>query len=503
MKILLHCGCNGILILVILAIFSISYPFYALAEADAPKETAVEDIQSAVSSDDNVIERTSPEIEIVGRVISLDEQQSDSKIQQRLEKILVASNKYPELSVRVNNGVVELMGTTTDKKYIEWASDIAKNVEGVVALINNIHTQRNSNFTFAYLKAEIYEIWLSVLELVPRVIIGILVLLFFSLISSPLSSWLMTPLNRKNNSHLIHLVLRRAISLFLMLIGVYFFLRIAGLTQFALAIISGTGVIGLILGFAFRDIAENFIASLLISVQRPFRLGDVIAVQGHLGVVQKVTARGTTLVDYDGNHIQIPNAIVYKNIIQNLSANPRLRGKFTIGIGYDASIKLAQDLGVKLMRDHHAVLNDPEPQVLVESLGPSTIVLKVYFWVNSETHSVLKVSSILMRLIMREYERNGITMPDDAREIIFPQGVPVVSGGGALFTVPSEDLLASEGPQEKSSTYHGGHENKPAATAIEQDSIQSFSSDDLSSDTDNIRDQATQARDPEEGKNIL
>jgi small conductance mechanosensitive channel len=502
MRVSVQYFCKHIFVLTIVAIFVVSYSFNTMAEVDTSLKAVGED-ETSQPAEKNVIERVLPEIEIVERVISLEEPQADSKIQQRLEKILLASNKYTDFVVQVNNGVVELTGTTTEKKYIEWASDIARNVEGVVALINNIQVQRTGNFTIAYLKKEIYYIWLSVLDLVPRVIIGFLVLLFFSLISSPLSSWLMTPLNRKNSSHLIHLVLRRAISLFLMLIGVYFFLRIAGLTQFALAIISGTGVIGLILGFAFRDIAENFIASLLISVQRPFRLGDVIQVQGHLGVVQKVTARGTTLVDYDGNHIQIPNAIVYKNIIQNLSANPRLRGKFIIGIGYDASIKLAQDLGVKLMQDHHAVLNDPEPQVLVDSLGASTIVLKVYFWVNSETHSVLKVSSILMRLIMREYEKHGITMPDDAREIIFPQGVPIVTGAQAQIESLPANALTDKNSSETSSSTSDALKEKQAVTVIEQDSIHGVASDDLSSDTDNIRDQATQARAPEEGKNIL
>ena len=97
---------------------------------------------------------------------------------------------------------------------------------------------------------------------------------------------------------------------------------------------SGTGLIGLILGFAFRDIAENFIASLLLSIQRPFKIDDVIEVEGRLGIVKKVTARATTLVDYDGNHIQIPNATVYKNIIKNLTAYPKMRGKVEIGIGY-------------------------------------------------------------------------------------------------------------------------------------------------------------------------
>ena len=119
--------------------------------------------------------------------------------------------------------------------------------------------------------------------------------------------------------------MRRFISILIMLLGVYVFLRLAALTEFAVAVMSGTGLIGLILGFAFKDIAENFISSMLLSIQRPFKIDDVIEVDGRLGVVRKVTARATTLVDFDGNHIQIPNATVYKNVIKNFTANPKMR----------------------------------------------------------------------------------------------------------------------------------------------------------------------------------
>lgn len=447
-------------------------------------------------------------ITTVARVIPLDGRVADEKIQQKIEKILTAAAKYSSLQVEVNSGVVSISGATLERQYIDWATDIAKNIDGVVAVINNLDIENQNYFSVLIIKNELRSMWVSVLEIVPRVIFGFMVLAIFLLLSSPISHWLVLPFNRKASGQLIYEVLRRAISLLFWLLGVYFFLRIAGLTQFALAIISGTGVIGLILGFAFRDIAENFIASLLISAQRPFRLGDVIEVQGHTGVVQKVTARGTTLVDYDGNHIQIPNAIVYKNIIQNLSANPRLRGKFSIGIGYDASIKLAQELGMTIMLDHHAVLKEPEPQVLVDSLSSSAIILKIYFWVDSEAHSVLKVSSILMRLIMRDFEKNGITMPDDAREIIFPNGVQLVDYTPATNPQQSKDSInrtttsalahTSTSPNPLIATTEEKNERN-----IARDSIKDSAPEDISSDTENIRQQANNTRAPEEGKNIL
>ena len=238
------------------------------------------------------------------------------------------------------------------------------------------------------------------------------------------------------------------------------------------------------LGFAFRDIAENFIASLLLSVQRPFKIDDVIEVDGRIGIVKKVTARATTLVDYDGNHIQIPNATVYKNTIKNLTANPKMRGHFTIGIGYDNDIRGAQSLAISVIKNQNSVLSDPPPQVLVDNLGSATINFTVYFWVNGEQYSIVKVASQLMRELINSFTQHNISMPDDARERV-------------LLNSQGEDIYptASEAKTEK--TKKKPHTQKHKNTEHEH------SIDDVSSDTDDIREQADESRDPEQGKNII
>ncbi|MEM5497701.1 mechanosensitive ion channel family protein [Paraglaciecola mesophila] len=337
--------------------------------------------------------------------------------------------------------------------------------------------------------ADVILLWHNFVMALPMLTLGLVFFIICYALAKPISTLLVRPIGYVSQSELIRLVTRRTISLLIILLGLYVFLRFAGLSEFAIAIVSGTGVMGLILGFAFRDIAENFISSLLLSVQKPFKIDDVIEVQGQLGIVKQVTARATTLVDFDGNHIQIPNATIYKNIIRNLTANPKMRGKFTIGIGYDSSILEAQQLATKVLCSQNTILQDPEPQVLVDELGSSTVNLKVYFWIDAQQYSLLKVSSMLMRLIMREFERNNISMPDDAREIIFPQGVPVhqISSGKSDSSYGSQALRPLPANNE----------------AIEQDSDAIEHQDDLSSDTHDIRQQAKQARDPEQGQNIL
>ncbi len=317
----------------------------------------------------------------------------------------------------------------------------------------------------------------------PQIGLGIVLLLSFYFLSAPISRWFVKPLTYAHSSALIQLVMRRVISAIVTLFGFYLFLRLVGLGGFAIALLSGTGVAGLIIGFAFKDIAENFMSSLLLSIQKPFKLGEVIEVSGHLGVVKQVTARATTLVDFDGNHIQIPNATVYKNTIRNLTANPNTRGKFIIGIGYDNDPSVAQDIGLQVLTKMDVILAEPEPQVLVQELGSSTYNLAVYFWTNTHQHSLLKVRSLAMKNMMKAFSNANISMPDDAREIIFPQGI-TINRDVEEHGVASGNIAAKQ-------------------QAVVNDSKDLPEGDDLTSDNDDIRKQAAQARAPEQGDNIL
>lgn len=316
-----------------------------------------------------------------------------------------------------------------------------------------------------------------VLDKLPSILVGLIIFVTFFWLSKPVANFISKPLTKTTTNSLIQLVIRRTMSLLIVLIGLYIFLRLVGLTQFAVALLSGTGVLGLIVGFAFKDIAENFLSSLLLSIQRPFKLGDIIEVEGYLGVVKKMTSRATTLVDFNGDHIQLPNSTIYKNAIRNLTANPYIRVSIDIGIGYDADFDYAQSLATNIMKQQPAVLADPEPQALIDSLGSSTCNLRLYFWINSEINSRLKVASVLMKKVVETFLAENVAMPDDARErIILSQNI--------------EDTSPS--PKQNKSTLV----NNPD---IELNGF----NDDTSSDHDDIREQAAKARDPEEGDNIL
>ena len=79
----------------------------------------------------------------------------------------------------------------------------------------------------------------------------------------------------------------------------------------------------------------------------------------------------------------------------------------------------------KVLAEHPAVLKTPDPWVLVDDLGASTVNLKVYFWLDGVEHSWLKVRSSVIRQVKASLQQAGISLPDESREVIFPRGVPV------------------------------------------------------------------------------
>jgi small-conductance mechanosensitive channel len=130
---------------------------------------------------------------------------------------------------------------------------------------------------------------------------------------------------------LLREVIARSVGVLVFILGLYLVLRIAGLTRLALTMLGGTGLLGLVIGIAFRDITENVLASILLSVQRPFRVGDLVDIAGVIGYVQQLNVRTTVLMALSGHHVQIPNATVYKSIIRNYTSNPNRREDFTRG----------------------------------------------------------------------------------------------------------------------------------------------------------------------------
>lgn len=367
-----------------------------------------------------------PDVEAPGQAVAVEPVARDEAIQARIDRILRATGWYRDVEVVVDEGIVFLDGIASSQDQRRWARDLAARTEGTVAVVNRIAVREIVNWDFAPALSEIEALARKIAGALPLLVLAVLILPLAWWLSSAIAALMRRVLAPRVEQDFLRNVMARAIAVPVLLLGVYLMLQVAGLTGLAVSLLGGAGVLGIVLGFAFRDIAENFLASLILSIRRPFRQGDVIGVAGHEGVVQTMNTRSTILLTIEGNHVQIPNATVFKNTIVNYTAAPARRVTAEVGIGYDDSIGEAQQLISDVLRGHDAILDDPPPMVLVDALGASTVNLKAHFWINGRTLSPHRVRSSALRLIKRTLLEHGVSMPDEAREIIFPQGVPFV-----------------------------------------------------------------------------
>ncbi len=407
----------------------------------------------------------------------------DTDIASRLTEILQATEWFIAPQVEVDEGVVFLRGRVDNEQHREWAARLAGKTKDVVAVVNRLVLVEKPLWDMTPAWNEVKELTAATVRNIPLILVGSALLAATWLATKWSMFAARTLFGKRLKSPLLRDVASRAVAIPVFLLGLYLILKISGLTRLAMTVLGGTGLLGLVVGFAFRDIAENFLASILISMQHPFAKGDMIKVAGHEGFVQSVNTRSTLLMTLDGNHVQIPNSTIYKETITNFSANPNARFDFTVGIGYDDSISKAQQIALTVLHEHPAVVDDPEPLVLVEGLGASTINMRIYFWVDMEKYSSMKVRSAVIRQVKSAFEQAGISMPDEAREVVFPAGVPV--------QMLEAGISNQDSVQQKMTTND------------EEDSVSNSAEGYLSSEAADIKQQAKMSRSPEAGHDLL
>lgn len=206
-------------------------------------------------------------------------------------------------------------------------------------------------------------------------------------------------------------LVRTSIRWGVVLAGVVVALELLGATRLVGAVLGTAGVLGVALGFAFKDILENYLAGLLLSVRQPFAPEDWVVIDGNEGIVIALTSRATILMTLQGNQLRLPNALVFRGVMLNYTRNPKRRLDFEVGIGAGESIAHAQQVGTAELRRVPGVVAEPAPRALVCGLGDWNVVVSFQAWVDQESHDFLLVRSEAIRAVKEALDREGVDMP--------------------------------------------------------------------------------------------
>ncbi|MGE0315022.1 MAG: mechanosensitive ion channel family protein [Lautropia sp.] len=193
-------------------------------------------------------------------------------------------------------------------------------------------------------------------------------------------------------------------------------------------LISALGFGSVAIGFAFKDILQNWLAGLLILLRQPFRTGDQIVVGTHEGTIERIETRACLIRTYDGRRVIIPNADVYSSSVIVNTAFPLRRTSYAIGIGYGDDIGRARDTMLQAIRSVDGVEASPAPEVLVDELAPSWVSLNLRWWTQSRRADVVHVRSAVIEAVKRALDAAGIDMPFETQVHLFHDQSEEVDG---------------------------------------------------------------------------
>ena len=345
-------------------------------------------------------------------------------LQQRYEQI----ESFEKLRVAARAGVVTVSGTTLSETAREEALDLAARVDGVVRVRDEIEVILDPRERLRPAVDEALGRLQLLVSYLPLLAVALVLIGLFYLLARLVGRW-RGLFARLTPNRFAQDLLRQAVMVAVFLAGVLIALEILDATALVGAVLGAAGVIGLALGFAFRDLVENYVASILLSIRQPFAPNDHVDIDGRSGKVVRLTSRATILMTLDGNHLRIPNAQVFKGIVLNYTRNPLRRFDFGVGVGVGEDLTAALRLGIDTVRDVPGVLADPPPAAVIEGLGDSNVPIRFYGWVDQRASSFGKVKGESIRRVKTVLEAAGMDLPEPIYRVHMVSTVPTEREG--------------------------------------------------------------------------
>lgn len=289
-------------------------------------------------------------------------------------------------------------------------------------------------FSFTEIFRELIEKLFSWIKtgvvMAPNAVVAILVVVIFSISSRYVRRITLTLLHRVSDNEAVNNLIATILRLSILLIGIFVALTIVELDGTVTTLLAGVGVIGLALGFAFQDLAANFIAGIFMAVRKPFKIGDIIESNDFMGVVRDITLRSTEIQTFQGQRIVLPNKSIFENPIQNFSTGSR-RIDLAVGVSYGDDLQRVEDLTLNVVRSLPDAVSRKPVELYYDSYGDSSINFTVCFWIDFKKQpDFLRARSEAIKAIKEAYDREGITIPFPIRTLDFG-----IKGGEPLNTM--------------------------------------------------------------------
>ena len=256
--------------------------------------------------------------------------------------------------------------------------------------------------------------------LLPQLILGTVVFVIFVLLARGVR-WLVERFSRRYQyARNLGLVTGRLAQAVVLVFGLLVAATVVAPSFHTADLIKVLGIGGIAIGFAFRDILQNFMAGIILLLHEPFRLGDQIKIDDFEGTVEAIESRATIIKTYDARRVVIPNSEVFTKSLTVNTAYDSRRAEHIVGIGYSDDIETAKRLILDALMKVEGVLPDPPPDALATELADFSVQILVRYWVSPPEHQkMLQIQDRVIPAIKETLNQAGIDMPYPTSQILF------------------------------------------------------------------------------------
>ena len=248
--------------------------------------------------------------------------------------------------------------------------------------------------------------YISFAELTPRLVVGILVFLFFLTTSTYLSRWSVMLFHKffpkTKNDSVVTLI--SVFKFLIILMGTFIALEIMGFSGFFMKFLGSLGVAGVIAGVALKDLVSSIFSGMLVSVDKAFKIGDYVTIGGNSGTVQDIGLLTTKLITDDGKKVYIPNQVIFNSPFFNIIASPQRRIIFDFEVPMGEDISKAKDAILDEIKKLHHVDKADSADVIITNVKQGVFTLQVKFWLEIgsdfgklKSEAIIKINDRLMK----------------------------------------------------------------------------------------------------------
>ncbi len=265
------------------------------------------------------------------------------------------------------------------------------------------------------------ESWLTALvDMLPNLAVAALTVVAASFAAKWIGRSVHRVLSRVVHSEQIAGLLGKLAYLAVIAGGLFAALSILQLEKTVTSLLAGVGIVGLALGFAFQDIAANFVSGVLMAVRRPFSVGDLVKISDFFGRVDKVDLRATRLTKLSGETVIIPNKDVFQNAIENFTDTKCRRVDIEVGVSYGDDLEHAREVALDAVSSLSERDTSRDVELFYTGFGASSVDFTLRFWiVDADQQPYLSARSAAILAIKRAFDDAGITIPFPIRTLDF------------------------------------------------------------------------------------